>query len=271
VEQEDEGYRVDIADGVLTLTFDRPERGNAIPSTIVPGLIALFEGIDADESIRAVLVRAEGPHFSLGGDVKGFAAELDQPVEALQADFHARLDRVSKLVMAFRRISVPIVVACQGGVAGAGLMYPLGADYVLGDASSFLVFAHQRVGLTPDGGVSYLLPRVVGERLAREFVLTAAKVDAPDALRFGILSRIVDADALQDEAAAQARRFARAPRAVVRTAKQLINSALQADLATQLDAERDAIVASVGHGDFGEGVRAFLEKRPPTFEGTISK
>ena len=267
--EQGDGYRIERDEGVLTLTFDRPW-GNAIPSSIVPHLIALFEGVAADDSVRAMLVRAEGPHFSLGGDVKNFATDLDKPAAELQQDFHRRLDSVSRMVAAFRQIPVPIVVACQGGVAGAGLMYPLGADVVLGDPTSFLVFAHQRVGLTPDGGVSYLLPRVVGERMARELILTAAKVDAPDALRLGILSRVVDPEQLQAEAADQVRRLARAPREVVCTAKALVNASLDTSINAQLDAERDGIVASVGHPDFAEGVRAFLEKRPPTFGGARS-
>ena len=259
------GFRVEREDGVLTLTFDRPESGNAIPREWTTGLIALFESVNADPSVRSVLVRGEGQHFSLGGDVRGFAAEIERPVDERQVDFHRRLDLVSRLVLAFVRIEVPVVAACQGGAAGAGLMYPLGADYVVGEPGSFLVFAHQRLALTPDGGVSYLLPRVVGERVARQLVLTSARVDAEEARRLGIVSRIVEPDQVDQEARKQARRFAQGPTEAARAAKKLINAALDASLAEQLDAERDAIVASVGHADFAEGIRAFLDKRQPQF------
>jgi 2-(1,2-epoxy-1,2-dihydrophenyl)acetyl-CoA isomerase len=259
------GLRVEREDGVLTLTFDRPESGNAIPREWTTSLIALFESVNDDSSVRSLLVRGEGQHFSLGGDVRGFAAELDRPAEARQADFHRRLDLVTRLVSAFVRIEVPVVVACQGGAAGAGLMYPLGADYVVGEPGSFLVFAHQRLALTPDGGVSYLLPRVVGERVARQLVLTSARVDAEEARRLGIVSRIVEPDQVEPEARKQARRFAQGPAEAARAAKKLINAALDASLTDQLDAERDAIVASVGHPDFAEGVRAFVDKRQPSF------
>lgn len=262
-----DGLRSERAEGVLTLTFDRPAHGNAMLPETVPLLAEILEDAREDTAVRAILIRGEGQNFSLGGDVQRFAAELDRPASAVQADFAARLDRLGRLVLAYLKLDVPIVVALQGGAAGAGLMYPLGADYVVGDQASFLVFAHQRIGLTPDGGVSYLLPRVVGERMARQLLLTAAKVDAAEALRLGILSRIVSVGAVDSEARAQAVRFARAPAAAVRAAKALVKRAAHTDLATHLVAERDAIVASVGHSDFAEGVTAFLAKRTPRFAG----
>lgn len=260
-----DAYRVDRADGVLTLSFDRPQSGNAIPPEAVVGLTALFRSLRDDRSVRALLVRGEGRHFSSGGDVRGFALSLDQSIEDRRADFWRRLDAVKPLVEAYLAIEVPIVAACQGAVAGAGLMYPLGADFVLADDSVAFMFSHQRVGLTPDGGVSLLLPRVVGMRRATELVLTAAKVDAAEAYRIGIVSKLVAPDVLQDEALRQAKRFARAPVGVVRTAKRLIACGGGRSDADQLEAERDAIVASVGEPDFEEGVRAFLDKRAAVF------
>jgi 2-(1,2-epoxy-1,2-dihydrophenyl)acetyl-CoA isomerase len=261
-------YRVDRADGVLTLSFDRPDAGNAIPQEAVAGLTDLFRSIGDDTTVRALLVRGEGRNFSSGGDVRSFARSLEQSDEERRVDFGRRLDAVGPMVEAYLAIPVPIVAACQGAVAGAGLMYPLAADYVLADDSAAFLFAHQRVGLTPDGGVSLLLPRVVGTRRAAELVLAAAKVDAAEAYRIGLVSKVVAADALQDEALAQAKRFARAPVTVVRTAKRLVRESGTRSDSEQLRAERDAIVASVGDADFEEGVRAFLEKRAPIFPST---
>jgi 2-(1,2-epoxy-1,2-dihydrophenyl)acetyl-CoA isomerase len=261
----DPAYRVDRADGVLTLSFIRPDVGNAIPQEAVAGLTDLFRSLRDDKSVRALLVRGEGGNFSSGGDVRSFALSLEQSVEERRADFGRRLDAVKPMVEAYLAIKVPIVVACQGAVAGAGLMYPLGADYVLADDTVAFLFSHQRVGLTPDGGVSLLLPRVVGPRRAAELVLTAAKVHAAEAWRIGIVSKVVPSDALQEEAVKQAGRFARAPVNVVRTAKKLIAQSGRCSDSDQLQAERDAIVASVGDPDFDEGVRAFIDKRPAAF------
>ncbi|WP_176599179.1 MULTISPECIES: enoyl-CoA hydratase/isomerase family protein [Sphingobium] len=258
-------YLVDRDDGVLTLRFNRPAQGNAIPQAAVPTLTELFASISGNPSIRALLVRGEGAHFSAGGDVQSFMRSLEQPVGARRTDFSGRLNAVRSMVEAYLAVPVPVVAACQGAVAGAGLMFALGADYVLVDETVNFLFSHQRVGLPPDGGVSLLLPRVVGHRRAAELILTAARVGSEEALRIGLASRVVAAADLATEADAQARRFARAPAGAVRQAKQLLaTSGLQSD-ALQLQAERDAIVEAVGTADFEEGVRAFIEKRPAKF------
>jgi 2-(1,2-epoxy-1,2-dihydrophenyl)acetyl-CoA isomerase len=258
-------FLVDRADGVVTLSFNRPEAGNAIPPEAVADLIELFTSIRTDASVRALLVRGEGRNFSSGGDVRNFARSLDQTAAQRRSDFARRLDVVKGLVEAYLAIEVPIVVACQGAVAGAALLYPLGADVVLADASVTFLFSHQRIGLTPDAGVSLLLPRVVGARRAAELVLTAANVDADEAWRIGIVSKLVGADALQAEARRQAARLARGPARTIRMAKHLIAASTTNSVTAQLQAERDAIVAAVGEPDFAEGVRAFLEKRPARF------
>ncbi|MET0546155.1 MAG: enoyl-CoA hydratase-related protein [Caulobacterales bacterium] len=266
--EEKEAYRVDFQDNILTLTFDRPP-GNSIPTQAVPKLTELVENINKRPEVRAVLIRGEGPNFSVGGDVKGFHEQLTtQPMDAITADFDARLGRLAKYVAAFVRIEAPIVTACQGGSAGAGLMYVLGADVVIADESAFFLFAHQRIGLTPDGGVSYLLPRVVGARRATELVITAAKVDVAEAHRIGIVSRIVPADQREAEARKQAQRFAQAPQGALRRGKSLMAGSLDLSMEDQLQSERRNIVASVADPDFAEGVTAFMEKRAARFPST---
>ncbi|MBB4642982.1 enoyl-CoA hydratase/isomerase family protein [Rhizorhapis suberifaciens] len=266
---ENPPFLVDRADGVLTLSFNRPEQGNAITQEAVPGLTELFVSIATDPSVRVVLVRGEGPNFTAGGDVRGFLRAIEQPVAARRADFAARLNAVQAMVEAYLAIPVPIIAACQGAVAGAGLMFALGADYVIGDETVNFLFSHQKVGLPPDGGVSLLLPRVVGQRRAAELILTAARIGADEAFRLGLATRIVASAELAKEGNAQAKRFARAPVGAVRQAKQLLASSGAQSAAAQLKAERDAIVEAVGQPDFEEGVRAFLEKRQPAFPSTL--
>jgi 2-(1,2-epoxy-1,2-dihydrophenyl)acetyl-CoA isomerase len=251
--------------GVLTITFNRPAMGNAIPPAAVPLLTELFRSIPNDPDVRVLLIRGEGKIFSAGGDIRNFQQTLEVAPDVRREDFRARLDRAIPLIEAFVALDLPIVAACQGGVAGAGMAYALGADIVLADESVNFLFAHQRLGLTPDGGVSYLLPRAVGERKAIELVLTAASVKAEEALRLGLVSRIVAAEVLQDEAMKLARRLAAAPQGVIRRAKRLVGAALHRPLSEQMAAERDAIADSVADPDFEEGVRAFLEKRAPQF------
>jgi len=265
---EDGSYLVDLNEGVLRVTFNRPEHGNAIPSTAVPELSSLFQEAKADPGVRCILIQGKGKVFSAGGDVGSFATSIKQEVGARQADFSRRLGNLAGLVEAIVAFDRPVVAAIRGAVAGAGLMYPLVADYAIGDDSATFVFAHQRVGLAPDGGVSYLLPQVVGTRTARTLLLTAAKLDAQEAFRLGILSRIVPADELESEALKIAQRFALAPQRAVSLAKRLVNAADSRPLADQLQAEREGIEACVADPDFSEGVMAFVEKRKADFPST---
>lgn len=263
---EDGSYLVEIAEGVLRLSFNRPELGNAVPTTAVPHLIALFEQAKDDRSIRAILVRGEGKMFSAGGDVAAFKRSLEQDREERQADFAGRLPRLRRLVETVVAFDKPIVAAIRGACAGAGLLYPLAADVVIGDPDATFVFAHQRIGLSPDGGVTALLPLAVGARTARRLLLTAAKVKADEALRIGLLDEIVESDRLEQTSFELASRLAKAPQLAIRTAKRLlVAQAAGASLAELLDGETAGIVASVGDEDFAEGVRAFMEKRAAAF------
>lgn len=258
-------YLVDLHAGVWTLTFNRPEAGNAIPSEAVPGLISRLREIAGDPAIRCVLMRGEGKNFSAGGDVKGFGRSLDDSREKRAQDFSKRLDIVAELVTIYDAIEVPVIAACRGAVAGGGLMYTLGADIILADRTVAFMFAHQRFGLSPDAGVSYSLPRVVGLQKAKELILTGAMVGAEEALRIGLVNRLVDAGQLDAEAAGLATLIAQGPQHATRAAKRLLKTAGTEPLAAHLLRERDCVAACVADPDFEEGVRAFLEKRAAVF------
>jgi 2-(1,2-epoxy-1,2-dihydrophenyl)acetyl-CoA isomerase len=262
---ENGDYLVQLENGVLRVSFNRPKFGNAIGQTTVPGLAQLFRDAQESMQVRSILIRGEGKIFSAGGDVAGFVRALEQDVPSRQADFSRRLSNLRVLVESILAFDRPIVVSVRGAAAGAGLFYPLAADYVIGDPTALFIFAHQGVALCPDNGVSALLPHVVGQRMARSLVLTAARVKADEALRLGILHRIVPPEELEAEASAAALRLARAPRRAVIVAKKLMNESSGRTISEQLDAELNGIVACVGDADFEEGVRAFLDKRTPNF------
>ncbi|WP_263973970.1 enoyl-CoA hydratase/isomerase family protein [Sphingomonas aliaeris] len=239
-----------------------------MPSAAIPQLDALFRQIGARADVRVLLIRGEGASFCAGGDVKGFAETIDHSPEVRRTDYFARMDRARSQMEAYLALQCPVIVACQGAVAGAAVAYPLGADIALAEPGARFVFPHQRLGLPPDGGLTYLLPRIVGVRKASELALTAATIDAAEALRIRIVSRIVPADVLQQEAFSIARRIAAAPRGAVRRARALLRESLAHTASEQLSAERDAIADSVAEPDFEEGVRAFMDKRRAVFPST---
>jgi len=262
---EDQAYLVEQSGGLLTLTFNRPEQGNAISSESTLGIASVFKNAQADPSVRAILINGRGKHFSTGGNLSAFAEEIARGPDYLRDAFQSRMGQVAEMVEALVAFDRPIVAAIRGGVAGAGLLFALVADLAIGDETAFFLFAHQRVGLSPDGGVSYLLPRVVGTREARRLLFTAAKVDAPEAKELGLLTSIVSGETLDAEAVKLAQRFTKSPQRAIRTAKQLLGASLDATLSAQLTAEAAGIVDCVCDPDFAEGVHSFLEKRPTKF------
>ncbi|AFK55906.1 enoyl-CoA hydratase/isomerase family protein [Tistrella mobilis] len=260
-----EGLSSSLDDGVLRITFDRPEARNSITREMTVPLTRILTDAQADERVRCIVFGGAGGVFSAGGDVAGFRRALAEPVAGRQAEFRARLDAAADMVEALLRIDRPVVAALRGPVAGAGLGFVLAADLVIADETAKLIFAHRAIGLTPDGGVTWLLPRVVGWRVAKRLTLTAATVGASEALRLGLVDRIVAGGDFDGEVTAAARALAGAPRDAVARTKRLLDAAMTAAPDAQLGRERDAIVESVATADFEEGVSAFLDKRQPRF------
>jgi 2-(1,2-epoxy-1,2-dihydrophenyl)acetyl-CoA isomerase len=258
-------YLVNHAEGVVTITFNRPEARNAIPTETVLPLADLFARIAADPDARVVLVKAKGDNFGGGGDVAGMKASLALDPDARAQSYYQRLDNASSMVRNWCAIPQPIITVARGSVAGAAMMYTLGADVAFGDPSTYFLCAHTLIGLSPDSGLSWLLPRTIGVKRATELFLSGRKVAADEALAMGLLSRIVAADDVEGEAEKLARALARGPANVLRDAKRMIATAPSASLADQLDLERNKVAEHVALPDFEEGVAAFMEKRRARF------
>ena len=258
-------YLVSHVDGVVTITFNRPEARNAIPTAAILPLSGLFGAIAGDDDARVVLIKAAGDNFGGGGDVAGMKASLALGPEARSQSYYQRLDNASAMVRNWCAIPQPIIAATRGSVAGAAMMYTLGADVVIGDDSTYFLCAHTLIGLTPDSGLSWLLPRAIGVKRAVEMVLSGRKVGAREALEIGLLSRIVDAEAVDQEAEKLARGLANGPEYVLRDAKRMIAEAATRTLDEQLDLERDKVAHHVVQPAFVEGIEAFIEKRRANF------
>lgn len=264
---EDGPYLVQHDAGVVTITFNRPEARNAIPTEAVLPLADLFARIADDADARVVLVRAKGGDFGGGGDVAGMKASLDLDPAARSDSYFRRLDNASAMVRYWCALPQPVVTAARGSVAGAAMMYTLGADIAIGEPSTYFLCAHTLIGLTPDSGLSWLLPRAIGVKRATDMFLSGRKVAAEEALAMGLLSRVVAPGDAEAEAEKVARSLARGPAQVLRDAKRMIAGASAASLAAQLDLERDKVAEHVARPDFAEGVSAFMEKRRAAFPG----
>lgn len=260
---------VDVKDAVCRITFNRPESLNAITPELVSALNHVFDGVREDEEIRCVVLQGAGDHFMAGGDIKSFKAMLDaEPdVTARRHDFERRLHNVHNVILKMRNLRQPIVAIVQGAVAGAGVSLMLACDLVIAAETAFFTLAYCHLGVSPDGGSTYHLPRTVGLKRAFEIALLGDRFDAATAEKWGLINRVIPEDCLNTEAEKIISRLATGPTQAHSQAKALLNASLNTSIETQLDNEIAGFVDCTATDDFTEGVTAFVEKRKPKFEG----
>ncbi|MEO0325129.1 MAG: enoyl-CoA hydratase-related protein [Myxococcota bacterium] len=253
---EDEG-------ALRTITLRRPTAANALDLTLAEELFRAATAADADPGVRAVLLTGEGRFFCAGGDVRAFREEAD----AL-GDFLRRITTyLHGAVSRFHRMDAPLVVAVNGTAAGGGFSLAIGGDLVLAARSARFTMRYASIGLSPDGTSTYFLPRLVGLRRAQELMLTDRMLSAEEAADWGLVTKVVDDDALMEEARELARRLADGPTGAYGAVKRLLASSFASGLETQAELETRAIAGRGVTADGREGIAAFLEKRPPSFRG----
>ena len=248
-------------EGVLTRTLNRPEALNSFNVEMKESLLAAFKDAARDKSVRVVVVTGAGRAFSAGQDLK----ERQAPgVADLGTELRARYNPI---VLAMRKLEKPVIGAINGVAAGAGISVALACDIrIAADNASFIeVFA--RVGLVPDTGSTWFLPRLVGYAKAAEMMFTTDPVDAATAERIGLVNKVVPADQLMQETRALATRLAQAAPLALGLAKRALNRALEAGLEEQLEYEAQLQSIAGRSKDHAEGVAAFVEKRSARFSG----
>ncbi len=251
-----------IEDGVAILTFNRPEASNAMSLALADALHALVEPYSQDRSVRAWLINSTGKNFCAGGDVGAFG-KTDDP-QGLIGAMARRLHDSLRILHDHR---APVVMAVQGAAAGAGFSLVSGADVAIAGRSSTYLWAYAAIGLTCDGGSTWNLPRVIGLRRAQELAFTGRRLTAEEAAAIGLVTRVVDDEALQDEALKVAKQIAQGPTESFGAVKQLFASSFANDFAAQLEAEATAIAAALGRPDGANAVQSFLAKAKPVFTG----
>jgi 2-(1,2-epoxy-1,2-dihydrophenyl)acetyl-CoA isomerase len=256
-----------IAGGVATITFNRPEHRNAVSREMVQELIGLLRALAADKTVRCLVLRGAGAHFSGGGDVKSFNETLELSPEARQALYTQRVAASADLFELLERLPMPVIAVARGAVAGAGLSFVMAADVALASDTTFYVFAHGKIAIALDSGLSYYLPRVVGWRKAKELTLSGARLSPEEALQLGIVSRVVpdaELDAVADKLAAN---LAASATLAASHSKALLAASLGNDIRTQIELEAVAVGACAASDDFIEGISAFVENRKARFKG----
>jgi 2-(1,2-epoxy-1,2-dihydrophenyl)acetyl-CoA isomerase len=262
----DQPILADRREGYWLLTLNRPDRLNAFDVPMHRALAAALAKIEADAGCRAVLLTGAGRGFCAGQDL---TERLARPGEAV--DLGSALENFyNPLVRKLRTLPLPVIAAVNGVAAGAGANLALACDLVLAARSATFVQAFARIGLVPDCGGTWFLPRLVGAARARALALLAEPLSAEKAEAWGLIYKVLEDSMLMPEAEKLCAQLAKAPTVGLALTKRALEAAEVNDLATQLDLERDLQREAGTTPDFAEGVRAFREKRVPTFSGRRS-
>ena len=257
----------EIADGVARITFNRPHVRNALTTGMVEGMIAFLQQCEQRDDVRCIVMTGAGGHFMAGGDVQGFARAIDHSPDHRQRDFEHRARSAMLIFTVMERMPKPIVAKVRGAVAGASVGWVAAADFVLVSDTALFLVAHIALGTSPDGAVTWHLPRAIGLRKAKEMCLLGDRLSAEDAVACGLANRLVPDDRLDAETEALVQRLATGPTRAIGATRLLLNQASAHSQATQMELEAQSFGRCAATRDFEEGVRGFVEKRKPRFEG----
>ena len=257
-----DGLRVEIDGAVATLTLDRPEALNALTVPVKVALRQALEGLAGDGAVRAVILTGAGRAFCAGQDL----AERERP-DAAPLEVEVR-EHYNPIIRAIRAMGQPVIAAVNGVAAGAGASLAFACDLRIAAEEARFVLAFSRIGLVPDSGATWFLPRLVGPAKAAELALVGDQVDAAEALRIGLVSKVVPGDQLLAEARALGERLAEGAPLALALTKEALHRSQTIDLDEALEGEAKLQGIAGASADHAEGLAAFREKRPPRFTGS---
>lgn len=256
---------VEQADGVSKITLNRPDRLNALSFQLLDELQQALKAVAGDDSCRCVLLTGAGRGFSSGADLMDAASGL-KPGE--RPDLGAPLeDRYHPVLRQIRAMAKPVIAAINGTAAGAGLNIALACDIVVAARSAKLIQAFSNIGLVPDAGGTWSIPRLIGRARAMRWMMSGEALMAEQALDWGLLTAVYDDDALAAEAESLARTMAQRPTLALAAIKQLVDVSLDHDLEAQIALEATTQTRVGFSDDAWEGIMAFVQKRPAKFQG----
>lgn len=253
--------------GIATVTLNRPKALNALDWDLAAALPKVLGELQFDRDVRVVVITGAGRAFMAGGDVKAFHEASKLGDDEIRALVDHMILNVHQAIQILDEMPQPVIASVGGVVAGFGLSLALATDLIVTAEGTNFTLAYSGIGVSPDGGSTFTLPRLVGLKKATEIALLSDNFDAAEAERLGLVNRVVPADDLESETRKLAERLARGPAVVYARTKKLLRGSLSATLDTQLRHEHESFKTCATTADFAEGTAAFVEKRKPTFKG----
>ncbi len=252
--------------GVVTFTMNRPAALNSLNRAMSEAFTPSIQKVVSDPSVRVMIMQGAGDHFMAGGDIKGFAESLAVSAAERTKHYHAMIGQLHAGVELLQRSNMITICKIRGACAGIGLSFAIGCDLTIASDDAYFTTAYKVIGLTPDGGQSFFLPRLVGVKKAMELTLLSDRIGAAEAKEIGMLNRVVPAAELDAATDKLATHILRSSPQSMQGIKRLINNSMQSSFSQHLVAEQESFSACAGTDNFAEGVKAFIEKRHPKFE-----
>jgi 2-(1,2-epoxy-1,2-dihydrophenyl)acetyl-CoA isomerase len=259
--------QIEVDGDVGTLTLNRPDALNAMSPEMIGELTVAAAWLADRAPIRALIITGAGRAFCSGGDVNWFKRGVTDESVDLPSEVRRGAEVLHQAIVDIRRIPYPIIAAINGPAAGAGMSLALSCDIRIASEDAFLAIAYGRIGASPDGGMTYFLPRVVGPAKALELALNDPNLDAQAALDAGLVSEVVPADQLQTRVREKAEKLAAMAPHYVRMAKRLLHESIENSITDHLQLERHGIADSMATQDLRNGVTAFFNGDEPEFKG----
>ncbi|HET7580464.1 MAG TPA: enoyl-CoA hydratase [Bacillales bacterium] len=251
---------VNVENGIMQLTLNRPDSLNAFSPEMIGGLKEALNEAKQNDEIRVVTLAGAGRAFSAGGDVKGMG-------QGTSSNVYEHIGRLNELILQMTDLEKPIIAVVHGFCAGAGVCLAMACDQIVAAKDSKFVLSFSKVGLISDGGGLFFLPRTLGTFRAKELLFNAEPISAEKAQAWGMVNFVYEADELREKALAYAEKLAQGPSRAYGLIKKIANRALTADLKEILEVERTTQGITATSEDHKEGVAAFKEKRNPVFKG----
>lgn len=251
-------------EGIATIMLNRPDKRNAVNLKMLEELVDVTSDVGSDPTVKVVIVTGAGKAFMAGGDIDEL---ISSTIGTDPLEMRNSVQRAGQIALNLRGMAKPVIAAVNGPAVGGGCSLALTCDIIVASEQARFSVPFVNIGLHPDGGLIYFLPRLVGIAKACEMVFTGKVIDAQEAERIGLVNRVVPAELLESTTKELALSLARGPSVAIGLAKMSLHRGLSMDLASALEVEATAQIICSSTEDVKEGIRAFREKRKPMFEG----